>query len=57
MIKVIEKVKKEQSSDLDYWLSKTPEERLSCVENLRRQYSGNPTRLQRTITVFQRRKR
>lgn len=31
--------------DLEYWLSKTPEERVSAVEMLRRQYYGNTARL------------
>ena len=40
--------------DLAYWLSKTPEERLSAVEILRRQYYGDSSRLQRIITVIER---
>jgi len=40
-------------SDLEYWLSKTPEERISAVEILRRQYYGNPERLQRTVRIIQ----
>jgi len=43
-------------NDLAYWLSKTPEERVSAVEYLRRQYYGNSTRLQRTARIIQRKK-
>lgn len=39
--------------DLGYWLSRTPEERLSAVEILRRQYFGDTGRLQRTARVVQ----
>jgi hypothetical protein len=46
--------------DLDYWKSVSPEERLNQVELLRIE-AGKflykyPTRLQRIITVFQRKK-
>jgi len=41
-------------SDLQYWLSRSPEERLSAVEILRRQYHGNSARLQRTVIIIQR---
>jgi hypothetical protein len=54
MVKVINKVSKSNNSDLTFWLSQKPEERLSCVEKLRRQYSGNLARLQRSIKSFQR---
>ena len=40
--------------DLDYWLSKTPEERVATVDYLRRQYHGSTVRLQRTARVTQR---
>ena len=40
--------------DLDYWLSKTPEERVDTVDYLRRQYHGSTVRLQRTARVTQR---
>jgi hypothetical protein len=39
--------------DLDYWLSKTPEERVAAVDYLRRQYNGNTARLQRSARVIQ----
>jgi len=41
------------NSDLEYWLSRTPDERISTVEILRRQYNGNTARLQRTVRVIQ----
>ena len=37
--------------DLNYWRNKSPEERLSAVEILRRQFYGNTTRLQRVVRV------
>jgi len=40
-------------SDLRYWLSQPPEERISAVEILRRQYDGNTARLQRTVRIIQ----
>jgi hypothetical protein len=40
--------------DLTYWLAKDPIERVSVVENLRRQYHGNSDRLQRVARVTQR---
>lgn len=40
--------------DLAYWLSKTPEERLSAVEILRRRFHGSEERLQRVARVIQR---
>ena len=59
MIQKVVKVKnfKENNSaieDLEYWMSKTREERLSTVEYLRRQYHGNTARLQRVARVIQR---
>ena len=44
----------EINDDLAFWLSKTPEERLSAVEYLRRQQSGGSERLQRTVRIIQR---
>lgn len=40
--------------DLEYWLNKTTDERISAVEYLRRQYHGSSTRLQRSAQVIQR---
>ena len=56
MIKVVKRVSKRQNTDLAFWLTQTPEERLSCVELLRRQYNGNTPRLQRSIKFVQRTK-
>lgn len=42
--------------DLAYWLSKTPEERISTVEFLRKQRHGETARLQRIARVIQRAK-
>jgi hypothetical protein len=39
--------------DLAFWLSKSPEERVSAVEYLRRQYDGNTARLQRSARIIQ----
>ena len=43
-----------RNEDLAYWLSKTPEERVAAVEDLRRQYYGSAARLQRVARVIQR---
>jgi len=40
--------------DLEFWLSKTPEERIATVEFLRKQFGGSTARLQRTARVIQR---
>ena len=56
--KVIKKIdlKKDNSTkeDLKYWLEKDPNERVSAVEYLRRQFHGNSDRLQRVARVVQR---
>lgn len=39
--------------DLQYWLEKTPQERVSAVELYRRQQYGNRARLQRVARVTQ----
>ncbi len=44
----------EIEENLAYWLSKTPEERVSAVEYLRRQLHGSSARLQRSARVIQR---
>jgi hypothetical protein len=55
--KVVRKGKRENISEvkenLAYWLSKTPEERVSAVEHLRRQLHGSSARLQRSARVIQ----
>ena len=40
--------------DLLYWRSRSADERIGAVEDLRRQYYGSSTRLQRTAKVIQR---
>jgi hypothetical protein len=53
--KIVKKMSLQESSindDLTYWLGKTPEERISAVEILRRQQYGNTTRLQRIIHII-----
>jgi len=40
--------------DLEYWLGKSAEERISTVEYLRRQYHGTTARLQRVVRVIER---
>ena len=39
--------------NLEYWLSRPPEERLAAVDTLRRQYYGDSQRLQRVVRVIQ----
>ena len=55
--KLITKRKLDDSSlldDLAYWLGRSPEERISTVEILRRQYYGSSGRLQRFSRVVER---
>lgn len=40
--------------NLKYWLSQKPEDRISAVEILRRQYCGNTARLQRVVKIVSR---
>ena len=42
------------SDDLVYWLERSPEERISAVEILRRQYYGSSERLQRVSRIVDR---
>ncbi len=44
----------EIKQNLEYWLSKSPEERIETVEILRRRVYGNTERLQRVARVIQR---
>ena len=39
--------------NLEYWLSRPPEERLAAVDDLRREYYGDTHRLQRVARVVQ----
>lgn len=61
---MIEKVMKKRplsessaKDDLEYWLSKTPEERVNAVDFLRRHYYGNLSRLERVLRVVKREQR
>ena len=60
MEKVIRKIslQDKRNYDLEYWLSKTPEERISAIEFLRRQFyemkDGSTPRLQRVIKFIRR---
>ena len=42
-----------KETDLAYWLTKSPQERIETVEILRRQWDGSATRLQRIARVIQ----
>ncbi len=44
----------EVRENLKYWLSRTPEERITAAEFLRRQVHGSTARLQRVVRVIQR---
>ena len=55
--KVLTKRNKDYSSildDLAYWQKRSPEERISAVEILRRQYYGSSGRLQRVSRIVER---
>ena len=55
--KIVKKYRMDELSlireDLAFWLSKSPVERISAVEYLRRQYHGNTARLQRSARIIQ----
>jgi hypothetical protein len=42
----------EIGQNLEYWLSRPPEERLAAVDTLRREYYGDSQRLQRVARVI-----
>ena len=47
----------EEPSDLNFWLTKTPQERLAALEIIRQQYisfflNGDRPRLQRVYTII-----
>ena len=54
------KLKDSDDVDSEYWASKTPEERITAMEVLRRQwyviYNERPKRLQRVFRITPRRK-
>ena len=59
-IKVEKRKMKDENTDLDYWLSRTSDERLSAVELIRQNLYGylndNPPRLQRIVTIVRRKR-
>lgn len=59
--KVIHKFKRSEydqvQADLEYWLSRPPEERVAAVEFLRRQAYGDLPRLQRVARIIKRQPR
>ena len=59
MIRKVVKIKNIKDSnsitdDLNFWLTKSPEDRITAIEYLRRQYDGNTARFQRVARVIQR---
>ena len=54
--KVVRKANLQDSSEikenLAYWMSKSPEERVSAVETIRRMHHGSLPRLQRCVRVI-----
>jgi hypothetical protein len=56
--KVVTKRRLKDSSsikdDLDYWLKRSPKERVEAVDYLRRQLHGSSVRLQRSARVIKR---
>ncbi len=40
-------------SEVAFWLSRPPTERLAAVDTLRKQYHGSSNRLQRSVRVIQ----
>ena len=56
--KVVKKQTLQESSrpwaDREYWLKKTPTERVAAVDYLRQQFYGHTIRLQRTTRIIQR---
>lgn len=63
MEEVVRKIslKDKCSYDLEYWLSKTPEERVAAIEFLRQQFyetkDGSAPRLQRVAKIIKREQR
>ena len=44
----------EIKENLEYWLSRPPEERVAAVDYLRKQVYGDSVRLQRVVRIIQR---
>jgi len=58
MLKKVINIKKlnetiSSAEELEYWMKKTPEERISAVEILRKQTHGSSARLQRIVRIVQ----
>jgi hypothetical protein len=55
--KVVQKHQMDDYSEirqnLEYWLSRPPEERIAAVEEIRREHHGDSQRLQRVARVIQ----
>ena len=51
VVKISKLIDLKPCDDLEFWLSRSPEERVSAVEFLRRQFNGNSARLQRTARI------
>ena len=57
MIKKVVKIRNKndlslEKDDLYYWLSKTPEERVSAVEHLRKQHYGEMGRIKKVVRIY-----
>jgi hypothetical protein len=46
--------KGEEAKASDYWLTQSPEKRISAIEFLRKQYNGTESRLQRVYRITHR---
>jgi hypothetical protein len=44
---------KQLETDVAFWLSKTPRERIEAVEFLRKQFNGSSERFQTSIRIIQ----
>jgi len=43
----------EVKDNLEYWLSRSPAERVAAVDQLRREFNESPVRFQRTARIIQ----
>jgi len=44
----------QEAPNFEYWLTQSPERRISAIEFLRKQYNGTESRLQRVYRITQR---
>jgi hypothetical protein len=42
----------DETFDLNYWMTRCPQDRISAIETLRRIYHGDAGRLQRVISII-----